>query len=94
MSANSIATNYEKVERELIHTWQPLAAIAYRADLPIRTCEAILVDMYNKGLVKCSRVRIDGHNKVHLFKKVQIMKVMGIHMVVDTSQQEHADAST
>ena len=64
-------TNEQKIEAELLPTWQPLAAIAYHADLPIRTCEAILVDMYNKGLVKCSRVRIDGHNKVHLFKKVK-----------------------
>lgn len=89
---NLSISNYDKVEKELIYTWQPLAAIAYRADLPIRTCETILVDMYNRGLVKCSRVRIDGHNKVHLFKKVQMMKVMGIHTVIDTSHQEHADA--
>lgn len=84
----AIMTNEDLVKNELIPTWQPLAAIAFRTGLPIRTCEAILVKMYNAGEVKCSRVRIDGHNKVHLFKKIQYQKIMGVMMPLDTSGME------
>lgn len=76
---------------ELLPTWQPLAAISHRAGLPIRTCEKILVQMYNDGKVKCSRVRIDGHNKVHMFKKIEYMTVLSMKMVVDTSNLEFAE---
>ena len=82
------SANEKKVAAELIDTWQPVAAIAYRCDLPVKAVLVILVEMYNQGLVKCSRVRIDGHNKVFLFKRVQHMKVMGMHMVVDNADED------
>lgn len=84
----TIMTNEDLVRNELLPTWQPLAAIAYRTNLPIRTCESILVKMYNAGEVKCSRVRIDGHNKVHLFKKIEYQKIMGVMLPLDTSGME------
>lgn len=80
--------NKQKVLDELIPTWQPLAAIAFRSGLPVRTCEKILVELYNEGRVKMARVRIDGHNKVHLFKKIEYQKILGVMMVVDTSGLE------
>jgi hypothetical protein len=76
-------TNEQLIERELIPTWQPLAAIAYRTGLPVRTCESILVKMYNEGKVKCSRVRIDGHNLVHLFKRFEMQVILGVRLPMD-----------
>lgn len=78
----------QKVWDELIPTWQPLSAIAYRTKLPVRTCEKILIDFYNNGTVKCSRVRIDGHNKVFLFKRIQYQKILGVVVPINNENDE------
>jgi hypothetical protein len=82
----------KRVKAELILTWQPVAAIAFRANITVRRCLNILVELYNDGEVKCSKARIDGHNLVWLFKKIEYVKVMGMNVPVDTRSQEMDDA--
>lgn len=81
----------QRVKDELILTWQPVAAIAYRARISVRRCLSILVELYNDGEVKCSKARIDGHNLVWLFKKIEYVKVMGVNIPIDTRNQEMDD---
>lgn len=76
------------VEAQLLHTWQPVAAIAARCDLPVKTVLVELLKMEDKGQVKKARVRIDGHNKVHMFKKLERRVVLGIVMPVEEMEVE------
>jgi len=76
------------VIEQLLSTWQPVAAIATRAGIPAKTALKILQRMAEQGTVKMNRVRIDGHNPVHVFKSIQYTKVFGMTVPVDTSSQE------
>lgn len=78
----------KKVRDELLLTWQPVAAIATRANIPIRTALKILVALYNNGEVKMSYSRIDGHNKVHMFKKIEFHKFGRVVVPIDTEGME------
>lgn len=78
----------KRVREELLTTWQPVAAIAVRARMPVRTALKVLVKLYNDGEVKMSYSRIDGHNKVHMFKKLEFTKIMGVMMPVDSQVEE------
>lgn len=78
----------QKVFDELLITWQPVAAIAHRANVPVRTALKYLVEFYNDGRVKMSYSRIDGHNKVHMFKKIETQKIMGVVMPIETEGME------
>jgi len=78
----------QQVWDELLVTWQPVAAIAHRAHVPVRTALKYLVEFYNDGRVKMSYSRIDGHNKVHMFKKIETQKIMGVVMPVETEGME------
>lgn len=78
----------QAVMDELLNTWQPVAAIAMRAHVPVRTALKYLTELYNEGKVKMSYSRIDGHNKVHMFKKVEQQKIMGVYMTVESGVEE------
>ena len=78
----------EIVERELLMTWQPVAAIAYRADVPTKTALKVLLQLADSGRVKVTRARLDGHNVVHLFKKIEYTRMMSQIVPIDTSSQE------
>jgi hypothetical protein len=73
---------------QMLPTWQPVAAIALRADLPVRTALKHLVDFYNSGQVKMSYSRIDGHNKVHMFKKIEVQKILGVYTPIESMVEE------
>lgn len=76
------------VKNQLLNTWQPVAAIAERCGISSVTCLAILLKMYNSGYVRCARARIDGHNKVHCFKKIEYKNVMGVRMVIEDTSSD------
>lgn len=76
------------LRQHLIMTWQPVAAIAYHADIPIKTALTGLLKLEQMGEVKKSLVRIDGHNQVHLFKKLDYTKLFNVRVPVDTSGDE------
>jgi hypothetical protein len=82
-------TDQEKVNEQLIDTWQPVAAIAYRANLSCRRTLEILLRMTEMGLVKKTRVRLDGHNKVHLFKRITYTQVFSQRMPIDVPETEN-----
>lgn len=78
----------ERVWNELLDTWQPVAAIAVRAHVPVRAALKYLVEFYNHGRVKMSYSRIDGHNKVHMFKKIETQKILGVVTVIESEVVE------
>lgn len=78
----------QRIHQELLPTWQPVAVLAIRCKIPVRAALSILLDMERKGQVRKVRTRIDGHNKVHLFKKVECMTVMGVQMPLEVSVEE------
>lgn len=80
--------NEQKVWEELLLTWQPVAAIAHRVGIPVKTCLAICEQFYHEGKVKCSRVRIDGHNRVHLYKKIEFVQVFSQRFSVNNADAE------
>lgn len=81
-------SNEDKILAQLLPTWQPVAALAYRCDIPIKTCLTELLKMTDKGIVKKTRVRLDGHNKVHLFKKIEYVQVMSMRLPIETAEVE------
>lgn len=80
----------KKIQSELIPTWQSLAAISYRSELSVKTCETILVEMYNDGEVKCRRVYLDGQNKTYIFKKPNYMVILGVKTEIESMDSEAA----
>jgi hypothetical protein len=76
------------IRKHLIKTWQPVSAIAYHAEIPVKTALKGLLILEENGEAKKSRVRIDGHNEVHLFKKLEYTKVFGVVVPIDTNGQE------
>lgn len=88
MTPNRLSTIERQVHSELLPTWQPVAAIAYRAEVSVKAALKALLDMEARGIVKKARTRIDGHNKVHLFKKLDYVKVLGVQMPQTTELEE------
>ena len=80
--------NELKVRKELIDTWQTLRTFSIRTGLAIRTCERILVTMYNNGEVQIKRRRLDGHNKIHIFRPIITRTILGVHMPIDIPESE------
>lgn len=78
----------QKVWDEMLDTWQPVAAIAVRAHVPVRTALKFLVEFYNQGRVKMAYSRIDGHNKVHMFKKIETQRILGVVTVIESAVEE------
>lgn len=76
------------LRKHVIYTWQPVAAIAYHANIPVKTALCGLIKLEKAGEVKKSLVRIDGHNQVHLFKKLQYTKIFNVVIPVDNSEDE------
>lgn len=76
------------IRSKLIKTWQPVAAIAFYADIPVRTALRGLLQLEAAGEVKKARVRIDGHNEVHLFKKIEYTRAFNMRLPIDTSGYE------
>lgn len=76
-----------KLHAELLNTWQPVAALAIRCNLPTKTALSALLRMEGRGIVKKARVRIDGHNCVHLFKKLDYVQVFGVNMPVESMEE-------
>jgi len=83
-------SNEQKVEEQLLNTWQPVAAIAVRAGMHFHTALPILIDMYNAGKVIGARARIDAHNKVWCFKRSKYQKILGVVTIIDNSEDEIA----
>lgn len=80
----------KQIQDVLIPTWQSLAAISYRTGLAVKTCETILVEMYNEGEVKCRRVFLDGQNKTYIFKKPNYMVILGVKTEIEAMDSEAA----
>lgn len=87
MDKKRLSNTEQVIFSELLPTWQPVAAIAFRCNIPIKTALAILIGMESRGIVKKVRVRIDGHNKVHCFKKLEYVKFLGMTTVIDKSEE-------
>lgn len=77
-----------QIKDALIPTWQSLAAISFISGLPVKTCETILVEMYNDGEVKCRRAILDGHNRTYIFKKPNYMVILGVKTEIEQIQNE------
>ena len=73
----TMSNAYERVSSKLLPTYQSLAAIALHAEVSNKECEKILVEMYNNGLIKGRQCRMDGHNLVHVFKKIEKVTIFG-----------------
>lgn len=78
----------KKIESEILNTWLPVAAIAEKSGVPVRTTLGILIKLYNQGRVKMSYSRIDGHNKVHMFKKIETQRILGVVTVIESDVVE------
>lgn len=78
----------KKIESEILNTWLPVAAIAEKSGVPVRTTLGILIKLYNQGRVKMSYSRIDGHNKVHMFKKIETQRILGVVTVLESEVEE------
>lgn len=75
-----------KVYQQLLPTWQPVAAIAMRCEVPVKTALASLLSMETRGIVKKVRARLDGHNRVHCFKKLEYVQILGVYTVVEKEE--------
>ncbi len=73
----------EKIEQELLPVWQPVSAIAFRCEIPVRSCLTALNGMYYRGMVHRVRVRLDGHNRVWCYKTFDVVNVLGVSTVVE-----------
>jgi len=81
-------TREQRLCRELLYTWQPVAALAIRCKMPVRAALSILLEMERKGQVQKVRTRIDGHNRVHLFRVCRTFIVMGVQIAaIDVSEE-------
>jgi len=88
MNKNRLSHVESKLHKELLPTWQPVAALAMRCNIPIKTALSALLSMEQRGIVKKAKTRIDGHNKVHLFKKLEYIKVLGVQTPIETCEAE------
>ena len=87
MEKRLISNHERRLFVELLPTWQPVAALAYRCKIPVRTALMVLLDMESRGIVKKVRARLDGHNRVHCFKKLEYVRVLGVDMPVNTVEE-------
>lgn len=87
MNKTRLSAIESKLHTELLSTWQPVAALAVRCKIPTKTALTALLQMEGRGIVKKARVRIDGHNLVHLFKKPSYVNVLGIMMPVASMEE-------
>lgn len=73
-----------RVQSLLIGTWLPVAAIAHLAEMPTKTALAILQRRSRDWDLECRRVRIDGKNAVHIFRKrsQQRQQILGVWVPV------------
>lgn len=76
------------IAEEMLFTWQPVAAIAERCGIPTKAVLEILKKMHADGCVVMARFRIDGHNMVHCFKKVDYVQVMGMRIAIEKEVEE------
>lgn len=87
LNKNRLSYCEKKVHEQLLPTWQPVAAIAMRCDIPVKTALAILLKLEARGIVRKARTRIDGHNKVHLFKKLDYIRIFGMQVPVEGGEE-------
>lgn len=79
------------VENLLLHTWQPVAAIAAHAKIHSHTVQAVIqrrAVQWNLEIAKC---RVDGHNLVTLIRKRRpslTMMVMGVTLPIKDDSLE------
>lgn len=68
----------------MMTTWLPVAAIAAMAGVPTKTALALLQQRCDAWALECRRVRIDGKNLVHCFRRRDTGKclVMGVWIPV------------
>ncbi|MDP3164382.1 MAG: hypothetical protein Q8N06_02845 [Hydrogenophaga sp.] len=73
-----------KVQAIMMTTWLPVAAIAAMAGIPTKTALALLQQRCDAWALECRRVRIDGKNLVHCFRKRDTGKllVLGVWLPV------------
>jgi 3-Deoxy-D-manno-octulosonic-acid transferase (kdotransferase) len=81
----------EAVQKQLLPTWQPVAAIAMRAELHPTQVHYILRDNAKNWDLQCVRSAIDQHNLVHSYRmrpKVRLQQFLGVTVVVDNGEVE------
>jgi hypothetical protein len=84
--ANTV--DLDLIRKELLMTWQPVAAIATRAGIPTKTALKGCLKLWEMGEVKKAYSSIDGHNKVHHFKFIEYTTIFNVRVPVDTSGDE------
>lgn len=86
----SAATTEARIQPLLLETWLPVAAIAHMAGIPTKTALALLQRKCHEWALECRRVRIDGHNPVHMYRKRSQRRqlVMGVWMPVAEIPEE------
>ena len=79
-----IESHEAKLQGLLLPTWLPVAAIATMAGIPTKTALAILQRRVHDWRLDCVRVRIDGHNSVFCFRKMneQGMQILGVWLPI------------
>ena len=72
----------DTVQSLMLETWQPVAAIAARASIPVCSALSILNNKVDAWGLQRVRVRIDGKNPVHCFRvRAKSICVLGVWMV-------------
>ena len=79
-----------KLHALLLGTWQPVAALACHAGMPVKTALAILQRRMHDWRLDCLRVRIDGHNAVFVFRTANQDRqmVMGVWMPIKPVEEK------
>ena len=73
-----------RVQAIMMTTWLPVAAIAAMAGIPTKTALALLQQRCDAWALECRRVRIDGKNLVHCFRKrcLDRQQILGVWVPV------------
>ena len=79
------------VERLLLHTWQPVAAIAAHAKIHSHTVQAVIQRRAAQWDLEIAKCRVDGHNLVTLIRKRRpsvTMMILGVTLPVTDENAE------
>lgn len=87
-----MSSDEQRLQGLLLNTWMPVAALAVNAGMPIKAALAILQRRQHEWRLDCVRVRIDGHNPVHCFRRMNEARVLvlGVWMPVDPVEEVEA----
>lgn len=76
----------QRLEGELLNTWQSAATLAARTGLHSRVVVGLMSELRDAGKVLMTRARIDGHNNVYMYRKTEYTRVLGMRFVDRSSE--------